>query len=472
MSTAIAPVREDIRKLAGFSKGFVGEVRYKTGALVVKEADAATGVSSGYAGVTGNRDGDGEVIDQGAFKSTIAQSKGIVPVLWQHIKEQPVAWGTEATEDGHGLRVSFQLLMNSELGRYAFEFVSLGLKLKAKVGLSVGFRVIKSSFDKAGVLHYEEVELLEYSIVTFPANKQAMVDQIKSGYQMEITKAARTKRVAGVDLPPSSFAYVGDPERTETWKLPISFPGDEEKTKSHIRNALARFSSTQGIPDGEKAKVLAKIKAAAKAHGIDKDEKGDHVAETVEVIKAPAKGFDEALADHKREEDLEQERWGIERAKSAAVQSAYEDPDMDNDERVAHIRKAHDGYGAAMTDWHQKNLDAFFGDNNDANTQDEEHPGAKDPGAAGKALSRLSVVMKARNAGHVARLKAAHELGLAALGLHRKCMNAVGDIAKDMGGNGGDAGSGLDGDGDGMGVSNASEIVPQIKSLAAQISAL
>ncbi len=86
-------------------------------------------------------------------------------------------------------------------------------------------------------------------------------------------KKDRTKRVADVDLSADSFAYVGDPERTETWKLPIEFPGDEEKTKRHIRNALARFNQTQGIPASERRKVKKRILAAAKKHGIDvKDE--------------------------------------------------------------------------------------------------------------------------------------------------------------------------------------------------------
>lgn len=78
----------------------------------------------------------------------------------------------------------------------------------------------------------------------------------------------KTKRVAGEDLPASAFAYVGDAQKTETWKLPIKF-ASVEKTKRHIRNALARFNQTQGIPASEKPKVLAKIKAAARKYGID-----------------------------------------------------------------------------------------------------------------------------------------------------------------------------------------------------------
>lgn len=81
-----------------------------------------------------------------------------------------------------------------------------------------------------------------------------------------------TKRIDGMDLTADCFAYVGDPDKTETWHLPIKFPGDDEKTKSHIRNALARFEQTD-IPESDRAAVLAKIHAAAKKHGIDSSDK-------------------------------------------------------------------------------------------------------------------------------------------------------------------------------------------------------
>jgi len=84
-----------------------------------------------------------------------------------------------------------------------------------------------------------------------------------------LVKEKKTKRVDDVDLTADCFAHVGDPEDTSTWKLPIKFPGDEEKTKSHIRNALARFEQTEGMSADEKAKAKKKIVAAAKEHGIE-----------------------------------------------------------------------------------------------------------------------------------------------------------------------------------------------------------
>lgn len=73
---------------------------------------------------------------------------------------------------------------------------------------------------------------------------------------------ARTKSVDGKNLTKDKFAFVGDPDKTETWKLPIH-------DADHARNALARFGQTEGIPAEKKAGVFRKIKAAAKKFGIE-----------------------------------------------------------------------------------------------------------------------------------------------------------------------------------------------------------
>lgn len=71
----------------------------------------------------------------------------------------------------------------------------------------------------------------------------------------------KTKRVGDEDLTADKFAYVGDPEKVATWKLPIH-------DAAHVRNALARFGQTKGIPSDKKESVWKKIVAAAKKFGI------------------------------------------------------------------------------------------------------------------------------------------------------------------------------------------------------------
>lgn len=118
-----------------------------------------------------------------------------------------------------------------------------------------------------------------------PENCEAMASMRSSHQKSEQRDGAKTKRVDGEDLTSSAFAYVGDETQTSTWKFPIKF-STEEKTKAHIRNALARFSSAD-LPEGEKAKVLAKIKAAAAKHGIHvSDESKSADNEALELAKA------------------------------------------------------------------------------------------------------------------------------------------------------------------------------------------
>lgn len=88
-----------------------------------------------------------------------------------------------------------------------------------------------------------------------------------------LIKEARTKRVADDELPATCFAYVGETEDPSTWICAYKGFSTEAKNKLHVRKALARFNQTQGIPASERAKVKAKLVAAAKKHGIEISEK-------------------------------------------------------------------------------------------------------------------------------------------------------------------------------------------------------
>jgi hypothetical protein len=83
----------------------------------------------------------------------------------------------------------------------------------------------------------------------------------------------KTKKVDGVDLNASCFAYVGDIQNTSTWKLPLRILGDEKKTRNHIADALYRFDQTKGIPSEVRRDVWFTIRGAAIAHGLRVAEK-------------------------------------------------------------------------------------------------------------------------------------------------------------------------------------------------------
>lgn len=108
------------------------------------------------------------------------------------------------------------------------------------------------------------------------------------------------KTIDGTAHPREDFAYApGD--NVEDWKLPI-FDAD------HVRNALARFNQTEGIPDDARDGVMRKLRAAAERFGIDAaslDEKKSAEAE------AEAKAAEEAKAKVAAEEKARAERMSI-----------------------------------------------------------------------------------------------------------------------------------------------------------------
>jgi uncharacterized protein len=85
------------------------------------------------------------------------------------------------------------------------------------------------------------------------------------------SREAKTKKVDGEDLGSEAFIIVGDKDDTKTWKLPWKF-STEEKTKSHLRNALSRFNQVKGISDEVKDKAWTKLVKLCKEHDIDVSE--------------------------------------------------------------------------------------------------------------------------------------------------------------------------------------------------------
>ena len=150
-------------------------------ALSVKaEGVADDGTFEGYGSVYGVVDSYQEVVAPGAFAESLAElnaKQRRVPVLWQHRSDQPIGVYSEITEDETGLFVKGQLLIDAVA--QASEAHAL-MKAGAVTGLSIGYWVRESSFDeKTGIRTLMKLDLVEVSLVTFPANDDARVEAVK-----------------------------------------------------------------------------------------------------------------------------------------------------------------------------------------------------------------------------------------------------------------------------------------------------
>lgn len=141
------------------------------------------GEFEGYASVFDKMDWYGDVVRRGAFTDSLNawKAKGkLPPILWQHMSAVPLGPHLEMEEDDKGLRVR-GLLLIEEIDK-AREAHAL-LKNKVISGMSIGFNVPEggAEFDgKANVWNLNRIELWENSLVTFPANADAQVENVKS----------------------------------------------------------------------------------------------------------------------------------------------------------------------------------------------------------------------------------------------------------------------------------------------------
>jgi uncharacterized protein len=146
------------------------------------------GTIEGYASVFDVVDSYKDVIAPGAFKRTLAawQSSGrMLPVLWQHDEYNPIGVTMSAMEDEHGLAVKAQLITEVQQARDAYALAKAG----ALGGMSIGFSIPNKAADGNPAVVYDderqvqiirEVRLWEYSLVTFPANEAATINQVKA----------------------------------------------------------------------------------------------------------------------------------------------------------------------------------------------------------------------------------------------------------------------------------------------------
>lgn len=166
------------------SKDKVKTIEYKTFKFDIKEADEDKneGRVEGYASTFGNVDLGLDIVDKGAFKRTIRDSKGKIPILADHSPYEQIGWNEEAEEDNKGLLVRGALDLNVQKGKERYSLAKKALKIGAPMGLSIGYFTIKAEPDAENprIRHLKELALLEYSFVTFPMNTQAMVTAAKS----------------------------------------------------------------------------------------------------------------------------------------------------------------------------------------------------------------------------------------------------------------------------------------------------
>lgn len=160
----------------------------------IKASNSEDGIISGYGSVFGKVDSVGDTVAHGAFARTIADAKsgaGQWPaMLLEHggntaKSSMPIGIWLDMKEDSTGLRLTGKLALRTKRGAEAYAL--LQMKPRAALnGLSIGYRTRDSELHRSGTgpsgakRTLKSVDLIEVSLVSFPADKYARVASVKA----------------------------------------------------------------------------------------------------------------------------------------------------------------------------------------------------------------------------------------------------------------------------------------------------
>lgn len=144
--------------------------------LQVKSVDEERRVIKGIA-TTPAPDRVGDIVEPLGVKF-----QNPMPLLWQHRHDSPVGKVRFDKPTAKGITFTAELSQIDEPGTLkdrldeAWQSVKLGLVS----AVSIGFRALKYDVMSEGGLRFKETEVYELSLVTIPANSQAIIAAVKS----------------------------------------------------------------------------------------------------------------------------------------------------------------------------------------------------------------------------------------------------------------------------------------------------
>ena len=139
-------------------------MEYKT--IKINNFDTEKGTFYGYASIFNVEDSYNDIVLAGAFKdSLILKNTKDIKMFWQHNQKMEIGKYIDIHEDQIGLFVEGQIDIVNNYKNYSL------VKNNFVNGLSIGYKADKFKFDKKGRRILEKINLLEISLVKFPANK-------------------------------------------------------------------------------------------------------------------------------------------------------------------------------------------------------------------------------------------------------------------------------------------------------------
>ena len=262
----------------------------------VKSIDEEKGTFEGYASVfRSTPDKVGDIVQPGAFKKTINDHNGEIPLFWMHDIMSPVGLA-KVEEDGRGLKVYGTFTRGVQKADEAYLFMKQGV-VKS---MSIGYDVVKKDLQK-GVRYLQELKVPDISLVvgSFAADDQAIVTGVKTDSDK-----------AGADYPwetciADMTEEYGDEDTANRVCGMIRARSQGKDIKDKVKDMLPKINALLEIEPKKKTNEPKAVEKALPVTEAVKDTSADdEAAEILNALKAVSIGFDPQKATDRVEELL------------------------------------------------------------------------------------------------------------------------------------------------------------------------
>lgn len=152
-------------------------IRVKSFGLV-KSDETSDYHFSGYASTYGNADRELDVMVAGCFDNTVSK-KTTIPMLYNHDRNQVIG-KIDLSLDDSGLIAKGTFNLNDQKAQNVKDLVDMGALDSMSIGLLVKDYEPVDAQRPFGGWNIKDAEVVETSIVTVPANEQALITDVKS----------------------------------------------------------------------------------------------------------------------------------------------------------------------------------------------------------------------------------------------------------------------------------------------------
>ena len=149
-------------------------MEYKHVAFKMDEVSEEANVFKGYAS-TYDLDRGGDIIVRGAFDKTLAENASQVKILYMHKQDSPIGKPMLMRADEKGLYIEGKI-SDTALGKD----VKILMRDGVITSMSIGFMTKEVDYNSDGVRLIKELDLIEFSLVTYPMNEKAIITQVKN----------------------------------------------------------------------------------------------------------------------------------------------------------------------------------------------------------------------------------------------------------------------------------------------------